>query len=224
MRMLLPDVLESLSDFSIGPPVQFLNLVGRIGGSNGSDTMAAFSSGFGWANLELPASLAVWRPQPISTDNETLNETKSAGRRAKIKKSTEGCEVKDDCADAEDDLVLTESCSLLNLLPSAEKLGTCISLLCSVFAIRSTLCLVFKHCLHKDAPSSFMFPSWVVVFPLPVLLFDAAHTNDQTRLDNPYKCKLLLTNVRCSQSPCSSLRMTASFYSHVLFLTAFELP
>jgi hypothetical protein len=127
--------------------------------------MAAFSSGFGWANLELPASLAVWRPQSTPTNNATLNETKSAGRRAK-KKSTGDCEIKGDCADAEDDLVLTEGCSLLNLLPSAEKLGTCMFLLCSVFAIRSTLCMVFKHCLHRDAPSSFMFPSWVVVFPL----------------------------------------------------------
>ncbi len=37
--------------------VQFLNQVGRIGGSQGSESMAGFSEGLGWANLELGLTL-----------------------------------------------------------------------------------------------------------------------------------------------------------------------
>ena len=33
--------------------VQFLNVLGRVGGTNGSEGMASFTEGFGWANYEI---------------------------------------------------------------------------------------------------------------------------------------------------------------------------
>jgi len=129
--------------------VQFLNLAGRIGGTNGSDSMAAFSSGFGWANLELPASMAVWRQ----------NGTAPGSRRTKTKAKL-GCQASGDCAEDETETVTVEKCSFQKLMPSVERLCTCLSLLCSVYCLRVGMCLVFQYCLKKEVPSAFMFPNW----------------------------------------------------------------
>ena len=46
--------------------VQFLNVVGQVGGSNGSKPLAAFSEGFGWANMDFPAVFP-WRSSSDDT-------------------------------------------------------------------------------------------------------------------------------------------------------------
>lgn len=68
--------------------VQFLNVVGQVGGSNGSKPLAAFSEGFGWANMDFPAVFP-WRSSSKfngSTSRNLKNRRQKKGAAAEKKK------------------------------------------------------------------------------------------------------------------------------------------
>ena len=162
--------------------VQFLNVIGRVGGSNGSASMASFSGGFGWANLELPPSVSAgvfpWRSDNASNNGSQAHSSVGSRRAAKKSKTSdgEGCDsVGENCGGEEEAAAAEEGvegsqCDFAVIMPSVEKLCTCVVLLVSVFVFRSCVGLVFTQCLHsEEVPTSFRFPAW-----------EARHTHTHT--------------------------------------------
>jgi hypothetical protein len=151
----------SLIKLLLSGQVQFLNVVGKVGGSNGSASLSTFSGGFGWANLDLPGyeSVFPWRTKS-TTSAATANVSappRRSGTTSKYSSSSatdgKGCSGLSSCAEE-------EACDWASLFPSLERLSTCIALLFAVFFMRTTLALVLKYAIKMDPPEAFLFPSW----------------------------------------------------------------
>jgi hypothetical protein len=85
-------------------------------------------------------------------------------RRAAKKSSNSAADVQD-CAEAGDKECAGEAdkteCDFAAIMPSVEKICTCVVLLVSVCILRTLAGLAFLGCLHaKEVPTSFRFPAW----------------------------------------------------------------
>jgi len=127
--------------------VQFLHILGRL--PNTSESLQAFSEGFGWANLDLPpgAARAVfpWR-------NETRG--RRAQKKSKQSDGAQGAAVNASIAGPEEEAV----CSLTWLMLPAEKLFACASLMICVFLLRNLAFLCIKYGFKATPSATFWFP------------------------------------------------------------------
>lgn len=126
--------------------VQYLNVIGRL--PNTSESLQVFSEGFGWANLDLPDAAAAgfpWR-----------NETRERRAQKKSKKSdgAEGGAANASLAGPAEDVL----CSFTWLMPPAEKLLVCASLMASVFLLRNLAFLCIKYGFKATPSAVFWFP------------------------------------------------------------------
>jgi hypothetical protein len=139
--------------------VQFLNVMGRIGGSNGSAGMASFTEGLGWANFEFG----------LIGSSDNGNSSRRAWRQRRAKSRTTDLSVKAECEQqavegaeltAECKSLLDTSCTLGRILPSLEQCVTCFAILSAVAISRALIALAIDKGLHKEVPVSLMFPCW----------------------------------------------------------------
>ena len=142
--------------------VQMLNMVGRVGGENGSDSMAAFSDGFGWANLDMQFSIF---GTETSARRSFRRRARRTSRRAPKKSRDTDTNVTLDSNETSVDLE-ERDCSWDSVAPSVEKIVLCVMILSAVFCVRSLLVLVVQKCFKKEAPTSLLFPLWEGPFVL----------------------------------------------------------
>ena len=151
--------------------VQFLNVVGQVGGSNGSKPLAAFSEGFGWANMDFPAVFP-WRSSSNgSTSSNLKNRRQKKGAAADKKKE----EVEIGTNQTESDEEMT--CQFHSLAPSFDKVLSCILILVTVSIARICIVRIWAYCLpSRDIPTAMLFPAWEgpVLFVEYMALCDAA--------------------------------------------------
>ena len=144
--------------------VQFLNVMGRVGGSNGSASMFAFTSGLGWANYE--GLLASGKASGLAARRKAKARPQDEERKLDCKRLVNAAgpeSMSDECEE-----LLDQSCDLSRILPSLEQFASCAACVAAVAAIRSGVALVIKL-LHKDVPPSLMFPCWEVILCVCVL-------------------------------------------------------
>jgi hypothetical protein len=67
--------------------VQYLNMLGRVGGSEGSETVAGITDGLGWANYDIGLFSSV---KPNSTNSTTPNRRGLTTQRRTAKTGTGG--------------------------------------------------------------------------------------------------------------------------------------
>jgi len=136
--------------------VQFLNVLGRVGGSNTSTSLQVFTEGMGWANLELPpdaaASVFPWRY------SNAFSTQPSARRTPKKAKSSndEGGAVNSSLTSSEEE----PACSFTRLVPSVEKLLSCGYLMASVCLLRNLAYYCIKYGFKATPSATFWFPGW----------------------------------------------------------------
>ena len=144
--------------------VQMVNVVGRVGGSNGSTTMAAFGDGLGWANLDLPFSMvgadasrrhASWRRRRVSSSSSLRTASTSKSGEKSDEQAVDGA-----AEDTGSALPESEECSFQAVAPPLDKLLVCLVLLISIFCLRSLLVLIIERCMKKSAPTALLFPLW----------------------------------------------------------------
>ena len=144
--------------------VQFLNQIGRIGGSEASESMSSYSDGFKWANYDLGLSLP-----GRSASNATTRRKHQRNRRTAHKAGASQIGQGQASTGGSGEVYMNQydqdggdeaSCDFSQLLPPTEILITCLVVMSSVFIARQLLVLAFKHCLHKDQPSSLLFGAW----------------------------------------------------------------
>jgi len=136
-----------------------INVVGRIGGEGGSESMAAFSDGMGWTNLD--GIMPSFAGESSRRRGALRFHVRSAARRAKGSKS--GGMTKNDAEAMDDEVMVGEGgteCSFATVSPSIEKLTLCICLIVLIFCIRSGLVLIVERCFKKEAPTAMLFPLW----------------------------------------------------------------
>ena len=135
--------------------VQFLNVVGQVGGSNGSKALGAFSSGFGWANGNFPAFFP-WRRS--NTSSEALGH-----RRQKKPSSSKVERDKEQLMDSNATMtnVTDAECDFNSLAPSFDKVLTCLLILGTVAFLRLVIVKIWSICLPaNDVPAAMLFPAW----------------------------------------------------------------
>ena len=138
--------------------VQFLNVMGRIGGSNGSVGMSSFTEGLGWANFEFGlvgtsggnSSRRVWHQRRAKSRTTDLLAKAECEQALKHKQ-----EMSEKCKS-----LLDKSCTFGRILPSLEQCVTCFIILLAVAVSRALIVLGIEKGLHKEAPTGFMFPCW----------------------------------------------------------------
>lgn len=136
--------------------VQMLNMVGRVGGENGSDSMAAFSDGFGWANLDMQFSIF---GRDTSARRSSNRRTRRESRRASKKSQNENTNITFDL-DANSTNIDEGNCSWESVAPPVEKIVLCVMILLAVFCTRSLLVVVVEKCFKKEAQTALLFPLW----------------------------------------------------------------
>ena len=141
--------------------------VGRIGGSNASASMRAFSDGVAWSNLELPSSagdfLYPWRS---SNSNRTPSDRRAPKAKsgkdsnAKFANSTK-CDSIDAGNATNVTLDCIGTCSFHWLAPSAERLISCVAALGAVSSVRTACSIFIQRVLKRPLPPMLHFPCWV---------------------------------------------------------------
>jgi len=136
--------------------VQYLNVAGKIGGSNASKSLATFSGGFGWANMEVPMADQVypWRSQQPANGSSTKKQRRSSGTMMSYK-SLKECAVNASYCEE-------QVCSFDAIAPSVEKLISSATLMFFTFLGRSFFLMIMLYVLQRDPESlnAFRFPSW----------------------------------------------------------------
>ena len=113
--------------------------------------MAVTSRGFDWANYKFEAVSFVGSPRAAAD-----NQSEPQARRAKKKKSG----VDDDATEGGD---AADSCSGWDGLRSeVDSVITCILCLVAVWFMRSLVCYVVQHALHRPISDDLRFPAWEV--------------------------------------------------------------
>ena len=137
--------------------VQYLNVAGKIGGSNASKSLSTFSGGFGWANMEFPIADQV-DPRRLQEPANGSSSTKKQRRSSGIlmsHKSRKECAVNASYCEE-------EVCSFDVIAPSVKKLTSSVTIMFFTFLGRSFLLMIMLYVLKKDPGSlnAFRFPSW----------------------------------------------------------------
>ena len=147
--------------------VQFLNVMGRVGGENGSAGMSSFTEGFGWANYDLGMFGSSFGS---STSRRRQLHQRRAQRRVKAKpgnrEKTEDCKqiealgqpLSEECRILMNQLA--PECNIEAILPNLEQCCTCAAVFVGVALLRALVALIVDKGLHKDVPVSLMFPCW----------------------------------------------------------------
>ena len=127
--------------------VQFLSKTGRIGGSNGSAALSTFSGGFDWANYKLGISMLGDSNNKTGAAEKRRTDGVNGDRRQKKGKGSGDDE---DGEDSEDGAGEVE-CSWDTVgRESVETIITCLLCLFVVFCLRSSLCYILEHVLHRQ--------------------------------------------------------------------------
>ena len=121
--------------------VQFLNLVGKVGGDDKDENFGAFTDGFGWANLQF--GLFGDTPASNSTDVQGTRRQKQANKTAIAT---------DDDAD--------DICAWSEVMPGLEQLTTCGMILLVVSLCRKLVEYFITKVLRKGLPQALAFPAW----------------------------------------------------------------
>lgn len=132
--------------------VQFLSMTGKVGGSQGSDALRNFSSGFEWANYRLGLTNGADGEKPRG----------SASRRQKKGAKVAG---KDSAGNETGTEPSEMDCSWEVGAPVVEVWGTCIVCLLAVSISRSLLVFILEHVLKKKTSPALLFPAWEVCIP-----------------------------------------------------------
>ena len=160
--------------------VQYLNVAGKVGGSNASKSLATFSGGFGWANMEVPMADQVypWRSQKPANGSSTKKQRRSSETLMSYK-SLKECAVNASYCEE-------QVCSFDAIAPSVEKLTSSATLMFFTFLGRSLFLMIMLYGLKKDPDSlnAFRFPSWEG----PVL----STTPNSRSIQTPYLSLLLV--------------------------------
>jgi len=139
--------------------------VGRIGGSNASASMRAFSDGVAWSNLELPSSVGDFVfPWRSSNSNRTPSYRRAP--KAKSGKDSNAKFVNSTTCDSvvagnATNVTLDCTCSFHWLAPSAERLISCVVALGAVSIVRIACSIFIQRSLRRPLPPMFHFPCWV---------------------------------------------------------------
>ena len=121
--------------FALVDQVQFMAVVGRVGGNNASESNSAFSSGMEWINLSPPAPLF----SAIPSDNASASERRASEVKAKT----------------------SDGCNYNVMLLFAEKILICIALLVFIFLLRSLCCWIYMlHYPQEPKPPDMSWPNW----------------------------------------------------------------
>jgi hypothetical protein len=148
--------------------VQVLSQIGRVGGGGGA--MGAFSSGFDWANGNLPVSMFAAGNEPAPSSEKTggrrwVDTARRAFRRGKKGNPLPGqtsseasCEgVPEDerkaCKEASE-------CGFIDGIPMLDKMILVVLSLFCVFLCRSAAQLFVTRCMKKDPWDALTFPQW----------------------------------------------------------------
>jgi len=157
---------------------QMINVVGRIGGEGGSESMAAFSDGMGWTNLD--GIMPSFARKSSQRRGALRFHVGSAARRAKASKSDTQLTKNDAEVIDQEDMKApgSKECSFATISPPVEKLTLCVFLLVLIFCIRAGLVLIVERCFKKEAPTAMLFPLWEgpVFFVQYLAICDAVFT------------------------------------------------
>ena len=113
--------------------VQFLSIIGTVGGSKADPSTKAFSDGFGWSNFEFDLSTGA------SDDGEDPLGQRRQGQNKSAETSQPGADTS--CSGIHEDLSLWMS-SLKASGPASrffQRQITCLAILCCLFAVRVAL-------------------------------------------------------------------------------------
>lgn len=121
--------------FALVDQVQFMAVVGRVGGNNASESNSAFSSGMEWINLSPPVPLF----SAIPSDNSSASERRASEVKAKT----------------------SDGCKYNVMLLFAEKILICVALLVFIFLLRSLCCWIYmRHYPQEPKPPDMSWPNW----------------------------------------------------------------
>ena len=148
--------------------VQFLNQAGRIGGSNASRAMSAFSSGFGWANFKGLVNLGRSGQQgrrggkegPGKADDLNGDGKLSDRELGEWKKKNEVSTTIEAIDGGGNMSQASATCSFDDVAPPLETVMACVSALACIFIARNALVLTLSFCFQRDQPPTLLFPAW----------------------------------------------------------------
>ena len=141
--------------------VQFLSIIGTVGGSKADPSTKAFSDGFGWSNFEFDLSTGA------SDDGEDPLGQRRQGQNKSAETSQPGADTS--CSGIHEDLSLWMS-SLKASGPASkffQRQITCLAILCCLFAVRVAL-RKLQMLIYPDDP-----PPPDMAFPV----FSDCHTH-----------------------------------------------
>ena len=120
--------------FALVDQVQFMAVIGRVGGDNRSESNSAFSSGMEWINLSPPI--------PLFSASPSDNASASERRAREVKPQTAGC-------------------NYHVALQFGERIFICVALLVFIFLLRSLCSWIYtRRYPQEPKPPDMSWPNW----------------------------------------------------------------